>query len=302
MRTTMTLVLSLTLSTLCLAVRQDASQTAKAPLFEVSSVRQNTSGVSKASTQWFPGRFSSVNARLDMLILEAFAIPQGLAQVQLAGGLRLEMNCLRNCSSRDEILSARFDIQATLPPGLPTAQRPLALRAFLEDRFKLKAHLATDNREVYALTVAREGRLGPRLRRSKHNCMVWAREREQARAQGASIPSQPIAGDGKPACGGGNMSRIGDFVYVRRSAGEISALVTAIRGDWPFLIVDRTGLEGNFEWDLTSALPGISETNLKQNAPTLDIALQEQLGLRLVKTNAPLDVLVIDSVSMPTPN
>ena len=41
---------------------------------------------------------------------------------------------------------------------------------------------------------------------------------------------------------------------------------------------------------------------VKQNAPTLDVALDEQLGLKLVRSSAPLEVLVIDSVAMPTPN
>lgn len=100
------------------------------------------------------------------------------------------------------------------------------------------------------------------------------------------------------------MSRLADFVYVRKSAGEFSTLVNSLRGDVPFLIVDRTGLVGNFQWELTYAMPGFSEFggNLKQKAPTLEDALQEQLGLRLVRSTAPLKTLVIDSVSMPTEN
>ena len=82
------------------------------------------------------------------------------------------------------------------------------------------------------------------------------------------------------------MSRLSDLVYVRKSAGDFSTLVNSFRGDVRFLIVDRTGLTGNFEWDLTYAMPGFGELsgNRKQNAPFLEDALQEQLGLRLVRS------------------
>jgi uncharacterized protein (TIGR03435 family) len=37
-------------------------------------------------------------------------------------------------------------------------------------------------------------------------------------------------------------------------------------------------------------------------APSLDVALREQLGIRLERSTAPFDVLVIEAVAMPTPN
>ena len=93
----------------------------------------------------FRVRFVAVNARLDMLVTEAFGIPPNLADLMIAGGIRRDARCNRNCSSREDILSARFDIQATFPGEIPAAQRPAVLRAFLEDRFPLKTHFETDN-------------------------------------------------------------------------------------------------------------------------------------------------------------
>ena len=106
-------------------------------------------------------------------------------------------------------------------------------------------------------------------------------------------------------CSVGPLSRMSEFVYVRRGAGDFSSLVNEIRGDLDLPIVDRTDLVGIFEWELTSALPIVGasvSTNIVAAAPTLDIALQEQLGLRLVKSTAPFQVLVIDSVAMPAQN
>jgi len=66
------------------------------------------------------------------------------------------------------------------------------------------------------------------------------------------------------------------------------------------LIVNATGLSGNYESELTYAF-GYSETD-PSPAPELVTALREQLGLILEPTTAPVDVYVIDSVEMPTPD
>ena len=156
---------------------------------------------------------------------------------------------------------------------------------------------------AYALTVARQGELGPRLRRSRHNCGAWLKERKDAIDQGVAAPPEPTDPDGKPLCTVGQMSRMADFVYVRKGAGEIAALVANIRADLPLMLVDRTGLVGTFEWDLTSAMSGLGDVGANlSKAPTLDVALQEQLGLRLIRTTAPVQSLVIDGVAMPAPN
>ena len=43
------------------------------------------------------------------------------------------------------------------------------------------------------------------------------------------------------------MSRMSDFVYVWRDAGDIDA-VANLRGPLPYDL-DPTGLSGNYEWD-----------------------------------------------------
>lgn len=273
--------------------------------FEVSSIRHNTNAEKSWSSQWQPRRFVATNIPLETLVLMAFDIPSNLSRHLLVGGLSdPRRNCIRNCSSRDEILTARFDIQATLTEDVPRSQYGPILRRLVQERFKLRAHLEMREIPVYALNVLQEGRLGPQLRRSEQDCAAWYRASNNS-APGAVPTPVPSDAHGRPLCSVGPMSRIADSILVRRGAGDFSALVNEIRGDLNLPIVDRTRLEGKFEWELTSELPGIREfaaASVVPKAPTLDIALQDQLGLRLVRSTAPFQVLVIESVAMPTPN
>jgi uncharacterized protein (TIGR03435 family) len=70
-------------------------------------------------------------------------------------------------------------------------------------------------------------------------------------------------------------------------------------------VVDRTGLSGSFdftlEWsDTIPRAPG--EPAPDTQGPSLQEALREQLGLKLEATKAPLRILVIDRVEMPSQN
>jgi hypothetical protein len=63
-------------------------------------------------------------------------------------------------------------------------------------------------------------------------------------------------------------------------------------------VVDRTGLMGNWAFDLTYA----PEPSPDSDVPGLLTAIQEELGLKLEATKGPVEVLVIDTVSRPTPD
>ena len=79
-------------------------------------------------------------------------------------------------------------------------------------------------------------------------------------------------------------------------------------------VVDKTGLAGNFDIDLTftpdqpARAPGAppdqpiraNGVDIDPNGPSLFTALQEQLGLKLDSQKGPVDVVVIDSVEHPT--
>jgi uncharacterized protein (TIGR03435 family) len=79
------------------------------------------------------------------------------------------------------------------------------------------------------------------------------------------------------------------------------------------VVVDRTGITGSFDLDLTwtpdqipQGPPGPPPPGapplppIDPNGPSIFTALQEQLGLKLESTKGPVDVVVIDSVEHPT--
>ena len=71
-------------------------------------------------------------------------------------------------------------------------------------------------------------------------------------------------------------------------------------------VIDRTGLSGQYDIDLTyapdpSAPLADARPNVANNV-SLFTAVQEQLGLRLDAVTQPLEVLVIDRVERPAEN
>ena len=62
------------------------------------------------------------------------------------------------------------------------------------------------------------------------------------------------------------------------------------------LVVDRTGLADAFDLELTWAPDQIPAGVMTPpiDAPSLFVAIQEQLGPKLEPTKAPIDVIVID--------
>ena len=92
----------------------------------------------------------------------------------------------------------------------------------------------------------------------------------------------------------------------------LSRLTVALSQQVNRVVIDRTGLTGNFDLELAFAPefqgrgglppegPGASPQPVASDAPSLFTALQEQAGLKLDAQRAPIEVLVIDSVEHPT--
>src|SRR5262249_24988150 len=80
-----------------------------------------------------------------------------------------------------------------------------------------------------------------------------------------------------------------------------SPFITGATGGRP--VVNQTGLTGFYDFTLTWGSNGLSpEAPKDPAAPDFFTAVQEQLGLRLVSSKAPVEVIVIDHIERPSEN
>ena len=93
----------------------------------------------------------------------------------------------------------------------------------------------------------------------------------------------------------------------------MSQLAASLSGLAQRVVVDKTGLTGLFDVDLSFTPapdqlppgpppPGAQPPAIDPDGPTLLTALQEQLGLKLEPRRGSVDVVVIDSIEQPTEN
>jgi len=180
----------------------------------------------------------------------------------------------------------RWDIVATLPDNTTTAQIPAMLRALLSERFKLIVHTEIRELPAFALVVSRsDKRPGPQLRPAEFDC-----EAAQAAGLAPAMPGElpPCTSEvGGP--GGGIIGR-------GQRLSSLARMLTQFAGR---TVVDRSGLRGGFDFELRFA----EATDVPSDATVgLFTALQEQLGLKLQSIQAPMEVIVIDSIERPTPD
>ena len=258
--------------------------------FEVASIKLNTSGAQGASVRRQPGgRVTVTNMPLRQLIAFAYQT----TPTTLIGG-------------PGWLATERYDIVAKLegdpqpiPPGAGPDHAQLAFRTLFAERFKLQVHREKRELDVYALVVSRsDGTLGRALKKSTQDCSPEAIRALMGRG---GPPPAPPAGS-EVLCGvritGGRML-VGGM--------PITAITGALGNMSGRNVVDRTGLTGVWDFELTFApeagrgLPPPGTPNAPPppdpDAPSIFTALQEQLGLKLDSTKAPLDVVVIDSVA-----
>jgi uncharacterized protein (TIGR03435 family) len=263
-----------------------ATNPTDADKFEVASIKPNTLGQQSFLWAFRNGRFTARYATLKALIRSAYGRPElVLTERQVIGGPRW-------------LDSERFDVEA-LAPNVPNSPRgtfsaPLLkmLSRLLEERFSLRTHVETRDFPLFAIVLARQdGRLGPGMRRRAQPCTAAT-----ADAPGDSIS---LGTSTRQTCRGstGPGTLMGTGLTMSNLASGLSQFVAGIDR----IVVDRTGLIGTFDvelhWRPESSSSGQPAAALPDaDAPSLFTALEEQLGLKLERTNGTMDVLVIDHV------
>jgi uncharacterized protein (TIGR03435 family) len=204
-----------------------------------------------------------------------------------------------------------FAIEASAGREATAAEINAMLQTLLRDRFALRTH--SENREApaFVLSLARsDGRLGAGVKRTSDECIAAIEARKNATAPPPPSPqsSGPREPPTTPTCGVVTMvSRSSGATTMLWGGQDVKSLISRISTELAAPVIDRTGLEGLFDITLEYTPARQSATGLDPNSndlppPPIATALQQQLGLKLEKQNAPLQVIVIDSVERPQPD
>jgi len=135
------------------------------------------------------------------------------------------------------------------------------LQNLLEERFHLKLHRVQNIVPGYALVVAQGG---PKLQPAK----------------------------------GGPFFGLNSLCELKYQNDSVENFVNVIGSSLKAPVVDKTGLEGTYDFDLKFVPEDSPYSNDPScsNVPDLFIAVQKQLGLKLVAQKVPVDSFVIDHV------
>ena len=240
------------------------------PQFEVASIKPNHSGDGRMGISMEPGgRFVATNVPVKTLITMAYDLKDN----QVSG--------LPGWANSD-----RFDITAK-PESVSAfnnCEQSGMLQAMQTDRFKLTFHKETRELPIYALVVAKGG---VKMEVSKGN----ANFDDDAKAKSTPMPGR----------GGGQ--------GIRRMRGEINGanvtvdmLVDQLSNIVGRSVADKTGLTGSYDFVLKYTPDSAEAPAADSPNPSIFVAVQEQLGLKLESQKDPVDLYIIDRVEKPSEN
>jgi uncharacterized protein (TIGR03435 family) len=161
----------------------------------------------------------------------------------------------------------RYNIEskAEEPSKTTEAQLLAMLQSLLVERFELKFHREPSERPGFALVV---GKNGMKVKPAKNNDAFVS-----------------FGSDGKP--------RPGEPATMIARAWSMSRFVEMLNAIAHAPVIDKTGLSGDYDFTLSW-----DETN----GPTLQTAVEEQLGLKLEPQKVPVSLFVIESAQKPSAN
>jgi bla regulator protein BlaR1 len=196
-------------------------------------------------------------------------------------------------------LTNRYDIEARTTGNPNKNQFRLMMQSLLAERFKLAVHYELKQMSVFALVLAKSGKLGPNLRR--HSADVPC----PTTLAPESGPVETVTGGFPGPCRALKQlpSAEGRFTFGARDVPMSMIADTFSLGVFSTTkpVVDKTGLTGNYDFVIEFS-HGLIGVQADPNAPIFLEALKDQLGLTLESTKGPVDVLVIDHVEEPSEN
>jgi uncharacterized protein (TIGR03435 family) len=249
--------------------------------FDVASVRQSPEADSYMVSGSFTHRSSTFRAtNFDIMNLLGFAY--SVRWDQVVG--RPDWRAMFNVEAKGD--DAEDERLAKLSGDQQWLEQQHMLQALLADRFKLKVHWETREGQTYNLVVVKSGL-------KMHEAKGEPPSPEEIKRFGdRPIPAIYQQGD----------SRVG-FDFIAHDC-SISDLVPILAGQFGHPVADKTGLTGKYSFKLRYHDIRLSDRSAddQDTVPTLDTALQDQLGLKLEPAKGAVQFLVIDHIEKPSEN
>ena len=261
-----------------------AATVAKAPEFDVVSIKPNNSGYMGGAWGVSQNQYRAKNTPLSYIILQAYLGELSASLERLKGAPSWVIN------EPYDITTKVDDATAESWKGLRQAQQvaiaaPM-LRAMLEDRCKLVAHTVPTEVDGYALVM---GKNGMKMKEAQPGEPVPARH---ATFEGGWM-MVPLSHDPDAKQ---------SVTYLQITMAELTAFVSMSGKP----IVDQTGLTGKYDFELPALYTfPISGVEGAPSEPPPDVAHMfdwKAIGLEMKPIKVPARNLVIDHIERPSEN
>jgi len=209
---------------------------------------------------------------VDLYRLIEFAYDLRTDDSQLSGGPSwAHHGVLSDVSGAESTLYLVVTKAADGPPP-PIEQFRLMLRTLLAERFQLKIHHVRKNMPVFNLVV---GKNGPKIKEnvSDAKASMAMRDGRVFRIRAVHVPMANL---------------IGELTNPNHGAGRP--------------VFDKTELTGFYDFEIEWAPNYLAAGEPDSADPSVFVALQERLGLKLEPGTALMDAVVIDYAGMPSQN
>jgi uncharacterized protein (TIGR03435 family) len=281
--------------------------------FDVASVRQNLAGEDAQGADSphvnFPigsddayydtgGVFSATNLPLDAYLIFAYKITNNNRQELL--------DSVPNWVKTDHYnIEARTDLK-----HVSKDQMRLMMQSLLKERFNLAVHREVRTVKVYDAVLNNPGKLGPQLRAHSSSEQCPKEVPNPSETSHQTIPQFSFDSLGFPEVCGRFVNAIKPSIPHHRRFGGGGLPMLAVVGSFAGAghldrpVIDRTGLSGQFDFvlDFLPDPPLGQQPPTDAEGPNFIEAVKSQLGLRLMKDRAPLEFVLVDRISRPTPN
>jgi len=247
-----------------------AASAGKPPSFEVATIRPSRPGTFRQDMDETGDRLTIQNYTLRHLIREAYGLK---SDEQILGGPDwIDKQGFDIVAKVDDDEAARMDKMAD---DQGDREWDLMLRSLLADRFQLR--IAQSNRQlpIFALVVSRSG---------------------------AKLKHTPDKGANHGTGDPGIDLHWGELTANAATMDSFADVLTSMRDISNRVVVNRTGLAGNFDFQMDWARDRGDGAAQDSPYPGLFTALQEQLGLRLKPDKATVPVVIVESATSPTLN